>query len=111
MYIKSIVTAPKSELVALSQLNCPKLDNDGRANGSPPSASLPKISYPERPNTWKEQAQRCDLGLQVGCGWREVLERVSGRCRAALHPDIRVPHCLFSPRAGISYPGESLNAV
>ena len=49
--------APESELVALGQLNCPKLDNDGRANGSPPSASLPKISYPERWNTWKEQAQ------------------------------------------------------
>lgn len=53
----------------------------------------------------------CDLGSLVGCGWREVLKQVSGSCRAALHPDIHVPHCLFSPRAGISYPGEPLKAV
>lgn len=54
---------------------------------------------------------RCDLGPLVGCGWREVLEQGSRSRRAAHHPAIHIPHHLFSPRAGISHPGEHLNAA
>ena len=40
-----------------------------------------------------------------------MLEQMSGSCRAVLHPDVCVPHCISSPKADISYPGEPLNAV